>query len=271
MKRIILFIITILVAVSAFAERTRQEIVRELFNSVEGWMGTPYVYGGDSVSGIDCSAFTARVYKKVFDVTLPRTVKHQKDVGVKVTGVLQPGDLLFFNIGGKISHVGVYVFDNKFIHAASAGPMVGIVKSSLNESYYKKRYVYAKRLVTLPKFTKTTTSTKKHPLTSQDSTQPQDKNEKVAIHFGGNLPTKKLQFDANKQFYFVVKNKASVTSDYYVTIKNLATGKKQTLSLFDLPQSKQAVTKLKLKKGNYSLAIYSDSLDVLQQKIIELI
>ena len=117
------------------ANKSRQQIVRELFDSVEEWMGTPYVYGGNSKNGIDCSAFVSRVYSKVFNVKLPRTVAYQKNLGTAVTGNLQPGDLIFFDFGSGISHVGIFVFGEKFIHAASGGPSVGVVKCSLKEPF----------------------------------------------------------------------------------------------------------------------------------------
>lgn len=153
MKRkffLILFIISIPLILHANPERAN--IVANLFRSVENWMGTVYKFGGETKKGIDCSAFVVKVYKEVFSVSMPRTVKEQKNKGKLVDGKLQPGDLLFFNINGKISHVGIYVFDNKFIHAASAGPRTGVIKSSLNEKYYKKRFVFAKRIIKLPEY-----------------------------------------------------------------------------------------------------------------------
>lgn len=108
-------------------------------------MGTPYVMGGTSTRGFDCSGFTRYVYKKMHK-TLPRTARQQAHIGKAVyKGNLSIGDLVFFNtLGYGISHVGIYIGNNKFIHAASSS---GVTVSSLSESYYKKRYVTARRVV----------------------------------------------------------------------------------------------------------------------------
>jgi len=132
----------------------RSKIVAEIYRSVEKWYGTVYKYGGKEKNGVDCSGLTVQVYKEVFGINLPRSVTEQKKLGKAVINTLEPGDLLFFNINGSISHVGIYLFKNKFVHAASSGDKIGVVKSSLDESYYKQRFVFAKRLVTLPAFKK---------------------------------------------------------------------------------------------------------------------
>jgi hypothetical protein len=155
MKKFLFFLIIISMANNIYAEQTRSEIVQALFRCVENWFGSPYEYGGTEKQGVDCSAFTDNVYRKVFGIDLPRSVSEQKQVGKLVEdNKFQPGDLLFFNTTGAISHVGIYVFNNKFIHAASSGPEVGVIKSSLDENYYKKRFVYARRVVKLPPFKK---------------------------------------------------------------------------------------------------------------------
>ena len=133
-------------------ERSRIEIVRELFSTIEVWLGVPYQLGGNDKNGVDCSAFVKDVYQRVFKTDIPRTVREQKNIGKKIIRDFQPGDLLFFNTTGDISHVGIYVFDKKFIHAASAGSRIGVIKSSLDEKYYKERFVFARRVITLPSF-----------------------------------------------------------------------------------------------------------------------
>lgn len=149
----IFFIYFLGVNFAAFSEeRSRTEIVRELFSTVEVWLGVPYQLGGNDKNGVDCSAFVKDVYKRVFKIDIPRTVRQQKNIGEKIIRGFQPGDLLFFNTTGNISHVGIYVFDRKFIHAASAGSKIGVIKSSLDEKYYKERFVFARRVITLPSF-----------------------------------------------------------------------------------------------------------------------
>ncbi len=107
---------------------------REYFN-------TPYLYGGTSGSGFDCSGFTSHIYRKI-GVTLPRRSLDQYNL---LPGVEKPdpGDLVFFKIDGeKISHVGIYTGEGKFIHAPSSGKKIRY--SSLKNSYWKKRYAGAR-------------------------------------------------------------------------------------------------------------------------------
>lgn len=111
----------------------------------KNFIGTPYVYGGSSPAGFDCSGFTGYVYKQ-FGVSLPRSSASQASVGTPVSrGNLLPGDLVFFNTYGGISHVGIYVGGDNFIHATVPGDVVKI--SSLNTGYYSSRYVTARRVI----------------------------------------------------------------------------------------------------------------------------
>ncbi len=113
--------------------------------SVSGLLGTPYRFGGDSEHGIDCSAFTRRVYRGQ-GVELPRTSREQARVsGAVAYGGLRPGDLVFFDtsINGVISHVGVYLGHGTFAHASSSK---GVTKSSIKERYYVKRFAKGGRI-----------------------------------------------------------------------------------------------------------------------------
>jgi hypothetical protein len=117
----------------------------KLFRTVDRYLGTPYRFGGDSERGIDCSAFTRRVYRGQ-SIELPRTSREQARVGMSIpSGRLVTGDLVFFNtsINGVISHVGVYLGNNVFAHASSSR---GVTKSSLKERYYVKRIVKGGRI-----------------------------------------------------------------------------------------------------------------------------
>jgi len=119
--------------------------VTALYASVDRYMGVPYRYGGDSEAGIDCSAFTRRVYR-VQNVELPRSSSEQSYVGFGVgEALMRPGDLVFFDasITGRISHVGVYIGSGVFAHASSSR---GVTKSSIRERYYMQRFVKAKRI-----------------------------------------------------------------------------------------------------------------------------
>ncbi len=132
---------------SSSVSRSGSGVSRERTSLVEyskNFLGTPYVSGGSSPSGFDCSGFTYYVYKQ-YGVTLPRTSASQAGAGTAVSrSELIPGDLVFFDTYGGISHVGIYVGDDSFIHSTVPGDVVKI--SSLSSSYYSPRFVTARRI-----------------------------------------------------------------------------------------------------------------------------
>lgn len=109
-------------------------------------INTPYLWGGTTTNGIDCSAFVQRVMKYALGIDLPRTSIMQSTVGEEVKREnLQFGDLIFFNtIGRRISHVGIYLGESVFAHSSSSG---GVKTSSLNEDYYNAKFVTARRVI----------------------------------------------------------------------------------------------------------------------------
>lgn len=108
--------------------------------------GCRYVYGGTTTSGFDCSGFVQYVYKQM-GYSINRTSSSQYSNGVSVSKAnLQPGDIVFFSKSGNgITHVGIYIGNNEFIHASS--PSTGVIISSLSSSYYTSGYVGARRIV----------------------------------------------------------------------------------------------------------------------------
>ena len=109
-------------------------------------LGVPYEHGGMSKEGMDCSGFTMYVYQNAAHRSLPRTVEGQFQAGREVEkDALQFGDLVFFNTTGESpSHVGIYIEDDLFAHASVSS---GVTLSSLESTYYSRRYVGARRVV----------------------------------------------------------------------------------------------------------------------------
>jgi lipoprotein Spr len=108
------------------------------------WKDVRYKMGGTSKSGIDCSAFTQKVYKEKFGVSLPRTTVTQVDLGVEVKkSELIPGDLVFFKTSKTDKHVGVYVGNGEFLHAS----IKGIQFTKLDKPFYKKNYWTSRRII----------------------------------------------------------------------------------------------------------------------------
>lgn len=130
-----------------YSNRTPAGLDRDrLLLDVVSYLGTPYLYGGNTREGIDCSGFTARVYERGAEHQLPRTAREQFSAGSPVAkSNLAFGDLVFFNTtGDRPSHVGIYIEDDLFAHASVSQ---GVTLSSLESTYYRKRFVGARRIV----------------------------------------------------------------------------------------------------------------------------
>jgi lipoprotein Spr len=112
----------------------------------EKYLGKPYKSKSEYETGLDCSLFAMEVYKKYNGTILPRMVKDQVKQGQEVhRNLLRFGDLVFFKTDNySISHVGIYVGYNQFIHASSSR---GIVISNMNEKYWGERYAAARRII----------------------------------------------------------------------------------------------------------------------------
>lgn len=118
-----------------------------LISSAMGFIGVAYRFGGTTPRGFDCSGFMQYVFRKTFAVNIPRTAAQQATVGTHVSrGNLQPGDMVFFRTAGprRISHVGMYVGNDRFIHAPRTGKRIEI--TSLSNKYWSSKYATARRV-----------------------------------------------------------------------------------------------------------------------------
>lgn len=116
----------------------------QLYQFIDSWMGTPHRMGGLSKNGVDCSAFTCILEREIYQKSLSRTAKQMAgQVKRKYEDNLQEGDLVFFDFGGRrFSHVGVYLSNNKFVHASLSK---GVTISDLTDPWYSKYFSRAGR------------------------------------------------------------------------------------------------------------------------------
>lgn len=117
----------------------------KLFLFINDWYGVPYKYGGCQKTGIDCSCFADNLFQNVYGKKIGRTTgeiyKECKKIDLDK---LIEGDLVFFITNGRsISHVGVYLRNNKFVHSSTSK---GVIISDLNETYYKKCFYTAAKV-----------------------------------------------------------------------------------------------------------------------------
>jgi lipoprotein Spr len=118
----------------------------KLYEFVYDWIGTPYRLGGGTKKGIDCSGFAFELYNKVFSTLIGSNSRSiYSTVNPISKDELKEGDLVFFKIGSRsITHMGVYMGNNKFAHASTSK---GVMISDLNEAYWKRYYFKSGRLL----------------------------------------------------------------------------------------------------------------------------
>ncbi len=122
---------------------TKENVLMEIIK----YLNTPYKYGGNSKDGIDCSAFTQTIYRNTLSFNLERSARLQYKQGIEISDTedLKFGDLVFFNTRRRVrpGHVGIYIGEDLFAHASSKK---GVTISSLDHSYYKKRFMGGRRM-----------------------------------------------------------------------------------------------------------------------------
>lgn len=119
------------------------KISEKIMIEYQKWQGTPYQYGGLNKKGVDCSGLVQNIFNHSFNYSLPRTTTDQIKIGSRVyKKSLEPGDLVFFQMNKKTKHVGIYVKEGMFMHASLSK---GVMLSSLENEYWKKRYKESRR------------------------------------------------------------------------------------------------------------------------------
>ncbi len=119
----------------------------QLLQTIDHWWGTKYCYGGQTDGCVDCSGFTQIIFSEVYGIHVPRVAQDQYDSSARIDEKkLTEGDLVFFHTVGRgksITHVGVYITNNRFAHAATSG---GVGIGDLNDPYWKQKYRGAGRV-----------------------------------------------------------------------------------------------------------------------------
>jgi len=119
---------------------------KELEEHIEKFLGIPYLWGGNTKEGMDCSAFVKQMYI-IYGIDLPRTSTLQSKLGIKIPKqALLPGDLVFFGEADKdsVTHVGIYMGNNKFANSASS---YGGKYSDMDEPYFSLKFLFARRVM----------------------------------------------------------------------------------------------------------------------------
>ncbi|WP_294298737.1 C40 family peptidase [uncultured Chryseobacterium sp.] len=125
--------------------------INELLKDAEKYLGAPYKFGGSTSSGFDCSGFALKVFEEN-SYKLPRRSADQAETGTDIDiKEAKPGDLLFFATAGgtKVSHVGIVhdIGNDGEVHFIHASTTKGVIISSLNDAYWNKAYLHAKRVL----------------------------------------------------------------------------------------------------------------------------
>ena len=123
---------------------------KKLYKELKRWLGTPYAHGGHTCGvGTDCSGMVMEVFQTIYGITMHRNSAKMLEVNCRVIDLddLREGDLVFFCTSGdgRVSHVGIYLKENKFVHASSSR---GVVVDDLRQNYYATHFHAAARVTT---------------------------------------------------------------------------------------------------------------------------
>jgi cell wall-associated NlpC family hydrolase len=136
-----------LIGYTPTSNNASEMISDEVMFKVIEYLNTPYLWGGTSKRGIDCSSFVQTVMYQSLGIMLPRTSYEQSNVGTDVLrSELKFGDLLFFDTmnKGRTTHVGIYLSDGYFVHS---GSKTGVIVASLDSDFYSRVFLKAKRVI----------------------------------------------------------------------------------------------------------------------------
>lgn len=123
---------------------TKSASLKDLYQFYNVWKGTPYVYGGASRKGADCSGFVMRGYRDVYHLNIARSTSKQVKQGRYINkSELRTGDLVFFKTGWNSRHVGIYLENSNFMHASTSR---GVSIASLHNPYWRQAYWQSRRL-----------------------------------------------------------------------------------------------------------------------------
>lgn len=129
----------------AMAVSSLDDVKASLMQAYRDWEGTPYVLGGASKEGVDCSRFINVIFDEYFAVDLPTNTRSQLNVGDGIRRkAVRTGDLVFFKTGRQDLHVGVAVNQGEFLHASTSN---GVMISKLGNSYWRNRFLAARRVL----------------------------------------------------------------------------------------------------------------------------
>lgn len=124
-----------------------RDVVKDMKREIQKFYGAPYLWGGDTPRGTDCSGMIKTIYKNAVDINLPHNADEISKLGVSVSKRrLMFGDLVFFSNlwSGRATHMGMYIDRGYFLHASSSR---GVVLSKLNDKPYNRQFVGAKRIL----------------------------------------------------------------------------------------------------------------------------